>query len=169
MIHGDVRIRPACPGDAAGVAAIYDHHVLHGTGTFEEEAPGAEAMAQRMADVAARGWPWLVAERGGEILGYAYAGWFKPRSGYRYSCEDSVYVAPGEAGRGLGGLLLAALMDAARSAGFRRMIAVIGDSGNAGSIRLHAAAGFRHVGLMEKVGYKFGRELDVVFMQRELG
>jgi L-amino acid N-acyltransferase YncA len=161
-------IRPARPDDAAAIAAIYTHHILHGTGTFEEEPVDAAQMAGRMAAIASRGWPWLVAETDGTVAGYAYAGIFRDRSAYRFSCEDSVYVAPDRMGRGVGRALLGAVMAASRDAGFERMYAVIGDSDNLGSIRLHAAAGFTHAGRFDKAGYKFDRYLDVVFMQCEL-
>ncbi len=161
-------IRAACPDDAEALAAIYNHHVLHGTGTFEEESVSPAQMRDRLAAVQGRGWPWLVAEAEGQVTGYAYAGIFRDRSGYRFTCEDAVYVDPRHVGSGLGRALLRAVMAESRAAGFRRMIAVIGDGANAASIRLHEAAGFHHAGTLDRAGFKFGRYLDVVFMQCEL-
>lgn len=161
-------IRPATAADVDAITTIYAHHVLHGTGTFEEEAPTSEEMAQRIAKVAGHGWPWLVAEDGRGLRGFAYAAQFRDRSAYRYSCEDSVYIHPEAMGRGIGAALLGALMTAAAEAGFRRMLAVIGDSANLGSIRLHLHHGFTHAGQFDDVGHKFGRDLDIVFMQRRL-
>jgi L-amino acid N-acyltransferase YncA len=163
-----LRIREAMPEDAGALASIYAHHVQHGTGTFEEEPPTRDAMAARLNGIVARGWPWLVAERDGSAIGYAYAGIFRDRSAYRFSAEDSVYVHPHHVGAGIGQALLDALLDAAGAAGFQRMFAVIGDSANVASIKLHEKAGFRHCGQLARAGFKFGRYLDVVFMQREL-
>jgi phosphinothricin acetyltransferase len=166
--EGAMPIRPARPDDAAALAIIYSHHILHGTGTFEEEAISSGDMARRLDAITGRGWPWLVAEEDGAVVGYAYAGIFRDRSAYRFSCEDSVYIHPDHLGRGLGRILLDAIMADSRAAGFERMYAVIGDSDNLGSIRLHERAGFAHAGRFDRAGYKFGRYLDVVFMQREL-
>jgi phosphinothricin acetyltransferase len=164
-----MHVRPATPADAPAIAAIYAHHVLHGTGTFEEEPPSAEDMADRMAAIQARGWPWLVAEEeDGTLLGYAYAAQFRDRAAYRYSCENSVYVRPDAIGRGIGRALLEALMAAAAACGFRRMFAVIGDSDNVASIGIHRRCGFAMAGTFDDAGHKFGRDLDVVFMQRTL-
>jgi len=163
-----MQIRPATPTDAAALAAIYGHHVLHGTGTFEEEPPSEAEMADRLANVQARGWPWLVAERDGEVIGYAYTAQFRDRAAYRFAAEDSIYIHPDHMGMGVGRALLDALMSASREAGFERMFAVIGDSDNLGSIRLHARANFEHCGKLDKAGFKFDRYLDVVFMQREI-
>lgn len=164
-------IHPASDADIDAIASIYAEHVLHGTATFETEAPSAREIAARHAEVRARGLPWLVArqEDGGAVVGFAYCQWFKPRPAYRYSAEDSIYLAPGAVGRGIGRALLAALMRDAERAGVRKLIAVIGDSGNAASIGLHRAAGFRQVGVIEACGFKFGRWLDVVLMDRPLG
>ncbi len=154
--------------DAAGVAAVYAPEVLTGTASFETEAPAASGMAARMAKVIDAGWPWLVAETGGVITGFAYASQFRDRPAYRHTCENSVYVAAAARGTGTGRALMAALADAARAAGFLQMIAAIGDSGNTASIRLHAACGFAPAGQLSNVGLKFGRWLDVVYMQRSL-
>ncbi|MGK6309246.1 N-acetyltransferase family protein [Variovorax sp. DT-64] len=162
-------IRPSRDEDIAAITAIYAHHVLHGTGTFETEPPTAAEMAARRADVLARKLPYLVAERDGELLGFAYCNWFKPRPAYRFSAEDSIYLAEAARGQGLGARLLAALIEAAESAGVRKLIAVIGDSANAGSIGVHRAQGFEHVGVLKNCGWKFGRWRDVVLMDKVLG
>lgn len=163
-----MNIRPATLADAPAVTAIYAHHVVHGTGTFEEEPPDLGEMTRRIEAIVSRGWPWLVAETGAGIVGYAYAAMFRDRAAYRYSCEDSIYVRHDAVGGGIGRALLDALLAASAASGFRRMFAVIGDSGNAGSIRLHERAGFTMVGTLDDAGHKFGRDLDVVFMQRTL-
>lgn len=163
-----LRIRPAIADDVVAIAFIYGHHTLHGTGTFEEEAPSPADMAERLARVQARGWPWLVAEKQGRVVGFAYTGQFRDRAAYRYAGEDSVYIHPDHMGEGLGRILLDALLPASAAAGFQRLFAVIGDSENLGSIRLHERAGFAHCGKLDKAGFKFGRYLDVVFMQREI-
>jgi len=165
-------IRPAATADVPAIQAIYAHHVLHGIASFEEEPPDQAEMARRLADVLKRGLPYLVAEDrpgSGTILGYAYAGPYRARPAYRYTLEDSVYVLPGEGGRGIGSALLGALIERCAALGYRQMIAVIGDSGNAGSIRLHARHGFRTIGTLASVGFKHGRWVDSVFMQRALG
>lgn len=162
-------IRPSTHNDIPHITAIYAHHVLHGTGTFEVEPPSENDMTQRRADVVSKGLPYLVAAEGGRVLGYAYCNWFKPRPAYRFSAEDSIYIAPEAAGSGLGRALLAELLRQAEQAGVRKMIAVIGDSANAGSIGVHRSAGFRHVGILEACGWKFERWLDVVLMDRVLG
>ena len=162
-------IRAATPADAAAIAAIYAPEVLHGTASFETEAPTEAEMAARMARVTGAGWPWLVAETDAGLLGYAYAAQFRDRPAYAATCENSVYVAATAHRQGVGRALLTALCDAARDAGFREMIAVIGDgSGNIASRRLHAACGFRDAGLLTNVGFKFGRWLDVAYMQKGL-
>jgi phosphinothricin acetyltransferase len=164
-----VIIRAATRGDAAEIAAIYAPEVLTGTASFETEAPSAADVAARIDKVISAGWPWLVAEADGAILGYAYAAQFRDRAAYAQTCENSVYVAAAAHRCGVGKALLEALADAARKAGFREMIAVIGDgSGNIASRRLHAACGFRDVGLLTNVGRKFGRWLDVAYMQKTL-
>ena len=162
-------IRPSRDTDVAAITALYAHHVLHGTGTFETEPPTEADVAQRRRDVLARGLPWLVAEDEGRVVGLAYCNWFKPRPAYRYSAEDSVYVADAARGRGVGRLLLDALAEQAQAAGVRKLLAVIGDSANAGSIALHRAAGFTEVGVMRSVGWKFGAWRDIVLMEKTLG
>ncbi len=164
------RIRPATLDDAAAIAAIYAHHVLHGFGTFEEVPPPLAEMASRVSAVQTAGHPWLVAEgEDGAVTGYAYASQFRPRSGYRFAVEDSVYVAPGAQGRGHGRRLLQAVIEACAAQGRRQMTAAVGDSANLASIRLHQALGFETVGVLPGLGFKQGRWLDVVFLQRALG
>ena len=162
-------IRPSRDEDVAAITAIYNHHVLHGTGTFEIDPPSASDMATRRADVLGKGLPYLVVEEEGQVLGFAYGNWFKPRPAYRFSAENSIYLAPGVAGRGLGRLLLDALCVQAEAAGVRKLIAVIGDAANAGSIGVHRSAGFTHVGLIKSCGWKFDRWLDIVLMEKSLG
>lgn len=164
-------IRPSHEGDLPAITAIYAHHVLHGTGTFETEPPSTQEMAARRAEVLGRGLPWLVAEdhAGAGLLGFAYCNWFKPRPAYRFSAEDSIYVADDARGRGVGRLLLAALVREAEGAGVRKLLAVIGDSANAGSIGVHRAAGFTEAGMLRSVGWKFGAWRDVVLMEKPLG
>ena len=162
-------IRLSTAADVPALAAIYTHHVLHGTGTFELESPDDAEMARRRDDVLAKGLPWLVAQQGDRVLGYAYANHFKPRRAYRFCLEDSVYLAPEAQGQGLGRLLLAELMARCEAAGTRQMIAIIGDSANLGSIGVHRTLGFEHVGVMKAAGWKFERWLDVVVMQKSLG
>ena len=163
-----VIVRPATAADAAALAEIYGHNALHGTGTFEEAAPTPEAMAARLEAVLAQDLPWVVAEAQGRVLGFAYAAPYRLRSAYRYTAEDSVYVAPEAQGRGVGRAALQAVIDACESRGLRQLVAVIGDSGNAGSIGLHRALGFEPAGTLADVGYKHGRWLDVVLMRRAL-
>jgi phosphinothricin acetyltransferase len=162
-------IRPSTPADLPAITAIYAEAVQHGTGTFELDAPDAAEMARRRDDVLSKGLPWLVAERGGEVLGYAYANSFRPRKAYRFCLEDSIYLHPEARGAGVGRLLLADLLARCEAAGARQMLAVIGDAANAGSIGVHAALGFAHTGVLKAAGWKFGRWLDVVLMQRALG
>lgn len=163
-------IRAAVPADAAAIAAIYGAEVLSGTASFETEAPPPDEMAARLARVTAGGWPWLVDDRDdGGIAGYASAAQFRDRAAYARTCENSIYVAAGAQRRGVGRGLMLALFDAARAAGFREMIAVIGDgAGNQASIGLHTTCNFREAGRLVDVGFKFGRWLDVVYMQRRL-
>jgi L-amino acid N-acyltransferase YncA len=162
-------LRPSHDDDIAAITAIYAHHVQNGTGTFETEPPSAADMAARRADVLGKGLPYLVAERDGELLGFAYCNWFKPRPAYRFSAEDSIYLAEAARGQRIGTQLLAALCEAAQSVGVRKLIAVIGDSANAGSVGVHRAQGFTHVGVLKDCGWKFGRWLDVVLMEKSLG
>jgi L-amino acid N-acyltransferase YncA len=162
-------IRPSTDADLPAITAIYGHHVLTGTGTFEVDAPSMDDMRARRADVLAKGLPWLVAVLNGQVIGYAYCNWFKPRPAYRYSAEDSIYLSPEVAGKGIGRTLLAELMAQAQRAGVRKLIAVIGDSANAGSIAVHKAAGFQPVGVLASCGWKFNKWLDVVMMDKALG
>ena len=164
-----VAVRPSRDDDVPAIAAIYGTHVLTGLASFEEAAPDAAELARRRGAVLARGFPYLVAERGGRVVGYAYCSQYRPRPGYRFSVEDSIYVAPGLEGAGIGSLLLPRLIDGATACGARQMIAVIGDSANHASIRLHARFGFRQIGIIEAVGFKLGRWVDSVLMQRPLG
>ena len=162
-------IRPATEADVAEFQAIYAHHVLHGTGSFEEVPPSVEEMAARFARAHDRDFPWVVATDASGVLGYAYATQFRERSAYRFTLEDSVYVREDQRGQGVGKALVARLIALAEARGFRQMIAVIGDTENTGSIGLHASLGFQHVGTLRAAGLKFGRWLDVVYMQRALG
>lgn len=162
-------IRPSRDEDIAAITAIYTHHVLHGTGTFEMDPPSESDMAGRRADVLARGLPWLIVEDDGQITGFAYCNWFKPRPAYRFSAEDSIYIAPHAKGQGLGRALLAELAIQAERAGVRKLIAVIGDSANTGSIGVHRSAGFTAVGVLASCGWKFDQWLDVVLMEKTLG
>lgn len=163
------KIRPSTDADIPAITAIYGHHVLHGTGTFETTPPAAEDMAARRADVLSKELPYLVMEDASGVLGFAYCNWFKPRPAYRFSAEDSIYLAPTAHGRGLGRLLLEELMAQAERAGVRKLIAVIGDSANHGSVGVHKACGFSHVGVLTNCGWKFERWLDVVLMDRTIG
>jgi L-amino acid N-acyltransferase YncA len=165
----DIDIRPSQVSDLAAITWIYDHAVRHGTASFEIEPPDEREMARRYEALRAGGYPYLVAELNNEIMGYAYAGPHRARPAYRWSVEDSVYIAPASQRRGIGRALLERLIAEAEAGGFRQMIAVIGDSANAASIELHRTAGFRMVGTFDNVGFKFGRWLDSVLMQRTLG
>ena len=164
-----LRIRPSIDADLPAIQAIYAHAVEHGTGTFETEVPGVDEMGRRRQEVLGRNLPWLVAERDGDVLGYAYANYFRPRLAYRFCVEDSIYLSPAAQGKGVGRLLLAELMARCEAAGARQMLAVIGDAANAGSVGVHKALGFEHTGVLKSAGWKFGRWLDVVLMQRTLG
>lgn len=161
-------VRPATLDDTFAIAAIYGHHVVHGAGTFEEAPPSPGDFAARMKAVLDAGFPWLVVEEDGRIVAYAYAGPYHRRSAYRYTAEDSVYVADEERGKGYGRAALAAVIDACEAMGLRQLVAVIGDSQNEGSIALHRALGFSFCGTLPAVGYKAGKWLDVVFMQLPL-
>lgn len=163
-------VRDSRDDDMPAIHAIYAHHVRHGTGSFEEEPPDSAAMRQRRASLVAQGYPYLVAElEDGTVAGYACAGPFRPRAAYRYTVEDSVYVAPAYQGKGLGRALLTALIARCEALGMRQMVAVIGDSANAGSVALHRKLGFHEVGTLRATGFKFGRWIDTVLMQRPLG
>jgi L-amino acid N-acyltransferase YncA len=163
-------IRPARDTDLPAITAIYAHHVLHGTGTFETTPPTEGDMTTRRADVLSKGLPYLVAEDdAGRVLGFAYCQWFKPRPAYRYSAEDSIYMHPDATGQGLGKRLLGELARQAQAAGIRKLIAVIGDSANAGSIGVHRSVGFRDAGCIKSCGWKFGRWLDIVLMEKVIG
>ena len=164
-----VLIRPSTTADLAAITRIYAWNVAHGSGTFELDAPSPEEMERRRGDVLAKGLPWLVAEIDGVVAGYAYAGPFRPRPAYRFTVEDSVYLAPEAVGRGVGRLLLAELLARCEAAGARQMLAVIGDSANAASIGLHRALGFEPAGTLRAAGWKFERWLDVVILQKRLG
>lgn len=149
--------------------AIYAHHVLHGLASFEEEPPSLEEMRRRFDEVRARGLPWLAADFGGVVAGYGYCAPYRSRSAYRYTLEDSIYVRSGSEGRGVGSALLEALIRECEALGYRQLVAVIGDSAHAPSINLHASFGFLRVGTLRSCGYKFGRWVDSVLMQRPLG
>lgn len=164
-----IAIRPAEPADLPAITAIYAHAVENGTASYELAAPSLEEMRSRREALISRSYPYLVAAEGARVLGYAYAGPFRPRRAYRFVVEDSIYVAPEAQGRGIGRMLLQALIEECRRLGFRQIAAVIGDgSPQSASVRLHAALGFRHAGVLKGSGYKHGRWLDTVFMQLEL-
>jgi L-amino acid N-acyltransferase YncA len=164
-----VIIRAVAPDDLEPMRAIYAHHVAHGLGTFEETPPEAAEFVGRAAAVQALGLPWLAAELDGRIVGYGYASPYRPRSGYRFTVEDSIYVAPGCTGQGVGRALLAAVIARCAGAGLRAMYAFIGDSENAASIGLHRSLGFETSGVMRSAGFKHGRWVDVVVMHKPLG
>jgi L-amino acid N-acyltransferase YncA len=164
-----VLIRPASAADMAEITRIYAFAVEHGTATFEIDPPDEAEMARRHAALTGDGYPYLVAERGGSIAGYAYAGSYRARPAYRWSVEDSIYIAPEFHRLGIGSALLTRLVAESEARGFRQMIAVIGDSAQAPSIAVHARAGFAHIGILRAVGFKHGRWLDTVLMQRPLG
>lgn len=164
-----VLVRACRAADMARVSAIYAQAVREGTASFELEPPGCEEMTRRCAALVENGYPYLAAELAGRVEGFACAGPCRPREGYRYTVESTVYVDPGVRGRGLGGALMRRLIEAAARGGFRQMVAVIGDSENLASIKLHEGLGFAHAGRLVSVGYKHGHWLDVVLMQRALG
>ena len=167
-----MRVRAATEADAEVVAGIYGHHVLNGLGTFEEEAPTAADIAGRIAAVLAQGLPYLVAQEdeadGGAVIGFSYASAFRPRAAYRFTVEESVYIAPGLQRRGVGKTLVSEVIRVCEAMGFRQMVAVVGDSGNAGSIGLHRSLGFEQMGVGRSNGFKHGRWVDIVWMQRAL-
>ena len=162
-------IRPSRDEDIDAIAAIYAHHVRHGTGSFETEAPSVADMTARRADVLSKGLPYLVAEQDGVVVGFAYGNWFKPRPAYRYSVEDSIYMAPDLHRKGLGRALLAELLARCEAGGIRKVMAIIGDSANAGSVGVHRSVGFQTVGTIDGCGWKFGAWRDIVIMQKTLG
>jgi L-amino acid N-acyltransferase YncA len=167
---GNLIIRPSRDGDTAPIAAIYAHYVRNDIVTFESEPPDIDELNRRRAGVQAKGLPWLVAEiEDGVIAGYAYAGPYRPREAYRFTVEDSIYLDPGRLGKGIGSALLAQLIAACEAAGAKQMVAVIGGRPDTASVRLHAKFGFRQVGVLEAVGFKFGRWIDTILMQRTLG
>ena len=164
-----MELRAATLADIPAIQGIYAHHVLHGLASFEIEPPTVAGMRSRFDSITGGGFPYLVATDGGAVLGYAYASVYRTRPGYRYTVEDSVYASPDAIGRGIGRQLLGRLIDECERRGHRQMLAVIGDSANAASIELHRACGFIHSGTLRSVGYKFGRWVDSVIMQRGLG
>ena len=163
-----IHIRASKDSDVAAITEIYAHHVLHGTGSFEIDPPDADEMARRRRDVIGRGLPYLVAESGNTIAGYAYATLYRTRIAYRFTLEDSVYVHQDHMGRGIGTALLDQLIPACRQWGCRQLVAVIGDSENAASVRVHERLGFQHSGVLRGVGFKFDRWIDTVMMQLPL-
>jgi L-amino acid N-acyltransferase YncA len=165
----DIEIRAASAADLASITEIYQHAVLFGTATFELTAPDRAEMTRRFESLMVGGFPYLVAAQDGDPVGYAYAGPYRPRPAYRFTVENSVYLAPPVQSRGIGTALLRRLITEAEARGYRQMIAVIGDSANAGSIGVHSKTGFRMIGTHPNVGFKFGRWLDTVMMQRPLG
>jgi len=166
---GGTIVRPAGAGDIAAITRIYADAVRHGTASFELEPPDEAEMAQRREALLEKRYPYLVAERAGAVAGYAYAAAYRARRAYDWCVEDSIYIAPEFHRQGIGRLLLARLIEESAALGFRQMIAVIGDTANAGSVAVHAAAGFRLVGTFQSIGWKHGRWLDTVLMQRQLG
>ena len=165
----EVRLRPAVAGDIGAIHGIYSHHVLKGLASFEEAPPTPDELLRRHGEVTGQGLPYIVAEIGGAIAGYGYCALYRTRSAYRYSLEDSIYVRHDMHGRGVGSALLAELIRRCEALGYRQIVAVIGDSAHAASIRLHASLGFLRVGTLRSVGFKFGRWVDSVIMQRPLG
>ena len=162
-------IRPSRDDDVAAIAAIYGYHVLPGLASFEEVPPPVEEIARRRGEIVARGLPYLVAEREGRVVGYCYAGLFRPRIAYRFTLEDSIYIDAAEVGHGIGRALLQPLLARCTELGYRQMVAVIGGRETIPSIRLHEALGFTHAGVLPAVGFKFNRWIDIVLMQRALG
>ncbi len=161
-------LRASTDADVPAIAAIYAHHVLTGLASFETVPPTAQEMARRRLAVLKRGLPFLVAEIAGSVVGYAYASPYRARPAYRFTLEDSIYIHPDHTRKGIGRLLLQALIAFCEEKGYRQMVAIIGDSGNAPSIGLHQAFGFEHAGTLRSVGFKFGRWVDTVLMQRPL-
>lgn len=167
--RSEILVRDATPADLPAIEPIYAHAVLTGLASFEEIPPGIDELRRRYEEVIGRGLPYFAAEVGGRVVGYGYCAPYRTRSAYRYTLEDSVYVAPYFHGRGVGRALLTRLIERCEALGYRQMIAVIGDSGNAASIGLHASLGFVRAGMLRSCGYKFGRWVDSVLMQRALG
>ena len=168
-MENPMQIRPAKEADIADIQTIYEHAVLHGTGTYELDPPSKGEFEKRFRHITGNGFPWIVAEEDGVVLAYAYASPFRTRPAYRWSIEDSVYVAPEAKGKGVGKLLLQDLLQRCETLGFHQMIAVIGDGkGNTGSVALHRSLGFKHSGTIEGSGFKFGQWIDTVIMQKEL-
>ena len=164
----EIVIRQASAADADAIVSIYAEHVGSGTASFDTVPRSAAETEQKIAEITSKGWPFLVATRGADVVGYAYVTLFRDRTAYGFTCEDSIYVHSDQAGNGIGSLLMAALIDASTQFGFRQMMAVIG-GGEPASVALHAKMGFQHAGRMRSVGRKFGRWLDTVYMQLELG
>jgi len=162
-------IRPSRDEDIRAITVIYAHHVLHGTGSFETEAPSIADMTARRADVLSKGLPYLVVEQDREIIGFAYGNWFKPRPAYRYSVEDSIYLAAHLHRKGLGRALLAELLARCETVGIRKVMAIVGDSANAGSVGVHRSVGFTPVGTIAACGWKLGAWRDIVIMQKTIG
>jgi L-amino acid N-acyltransferase YncA len=169
MSAEDVTVRPSRDDDVAAIAAIYGHHVLQGVASFEEVPPSVDEIGRRRNEIVEHGLPYLVGERAGRVVGYCYAGPFRTRSAYRFTLEDSIYLDPTEIGRGIGRKLLRPLLEQCAERGYRQMVAVIGGSETVASIRLHRALGFVPIGVMPAIGFKFGRWIDTVLMQRALG
>ena len=162
-------VRPAALQDLPAIQSIYAHHVMHGMASFEEIPPALEEIRRRFEDITRQGFPYLVAQERGEILGYGYCSLYRTRSAYRHTLEDSIYVKQGQQGKGVGKAVLSDLIARCTALNYRQIIAVIGDSANAGSIKLHASLGFVRAGLLRSTGYKFGRWVDSVYMQLPLG
>lgn len=161
-------MRPATAADLDAVTGIYAHHVEHSVATFDTEAPGPAHWAARLEELTAAGWPFLVAEVDGGVVGFAYAAPWRARPAYRYTVEDTLYVAPGWTGHGLGRALLTGLLDRVAAAGGREVVAVIADGGDPASLALHRSLGFAEAGRLRRVGHKHGRWLDTVLVQRSL-
>jgi L-amino acid N-acyltransferase YncA len=169
MTGDELIVRPSSDADVAAIAAIYGHHVLNGVASFEEVPPSVDEIGRRRNEILGCGLPYLVGERAGRVVGYCYAGPFRTRSAYRFTLEDSIYIEPAEIGRGIGRRLLQLLIEQCTECGYRQMIAVIGGSETIASIRLHQALGFVPIGVLPAIGFKFGRWIDTVLMQRSLG
>ncbi len=167
-VDDGIGIRPATADDAATIAGIYAHYVEHSVATFDLESPDAAWWTAKLADLAAAGWPFLVAEADGELLGFAYLAPWRVKPAYRQTVEDTIYLAPGRTGRGTGRALLGALLERGRAVGVRQVIAVVTDSGDPSSVRLHGANGFVEAGRLRAVGFKHGRWLDTLLLQADL-